>query len=46
MKIKKIELKTWGPHKLLTLDMDASVVGIVGANGKGKSNLLQAIDSI
>ena len=44
MKIKKIELKNWGPHKHLTLDMDASVVGIVGANGKGKSNLLQAID--
>lgn len=44
MKIKKIELKNWGPHKHLVLDMDASVVGIVGANGKGKSNLLQAID--
>ena len=44
MKITKIELKNWGPHKSLSLDMDASVVGIVGANGKGKSNLLQAID--
>ena len=44
MKIKKIELKNWGPHKHLVLDMDASVAGIVGANGKGKSNLLQAID--
>lgn len=44
MKITKLELKNWGPHKSLSLDMDASVVGIVGANGKGKSNLLQAID--
>lgn len=46
MRIINIELKNWGPHKHLNLDLNAPVVGIVGANGKGKSNLLQAIDSI
>lgn len=44
MRIKSLELVNWGPHKKRSFDFDASIVGIVGANGKGKSNLLQAID--
>lgn len=44
MKITRIELKNWGPHEHLNVDMDASVVGIIGPNGHGKSNFLQAID--
>lgn len=44
MRIKKVELTNWGPHKHLSMDFDAAVVGVVGANGKGKSNLLQALD--
>lgn len=44
MKIKHLEIKNWGPHKHRAFDMSSSIVGIIGANGKGKSNLLQAID--
>lgn len=44
MKITHIELKNWGPHEHLDVDMDASVVGVIGPNGHGKSNFLQAID--
>lgn len=44
MKIKHLEIKNWGPHKHRAFDMSSSIVGILGANGKGKSNLLQAID--
>ena len=43
MIIKKVELKNWGPHKSLEFDSDNHIVGIIGSNGKGKSNLLQAI---
>lgn len=44
MRIKRLELTNWGPHKKKTFDMNAGIVGILGANGKGKSNVLQAID--
>lgn len=44
MRIKHLEIKNWGPHKHRSFDMSSSIVGILGANGKGKSNLLQAID--
>lgn len=44
MRIKHITIKDWGPHKEINEDTDASIVGIIGSNGKGKSNLLQAID--
>ena len=43
MIIKRVELKNWGPHKSLEFDSDNHIVGIIGSNGKGKSNLLQAI---
>lgn len=43
MKITHIELKDFGPHKHIDVDVDAGVVGITGSNGAGKSNLLQAI---
>lgn len=44
MRLKTLEITNWGPHKKRTFNLDDSIVGIVGANGKGKSNLLQAID--
>lgn len=44
MRIERLEIENLGPHKHLDLDMDASVVGIVGNNGAGKSNILTAID--
>lgn len=44
MIIKRIELTNWGPHQSLKADLTANVVGVIGGNGKGKSNFLQAID--
>lgn len=43
MIIEHLYLENWGPHKKLDQDFDAHIVGIIGSNGKGKSNLLQAI---
>lgn len=43
MRIESISLKNWGPHRSLTLNMDAPVVGFIGPNGSGKSNILSAI---
>lgn len=43
MIIKKVELNNWGPHKHLEFDSEDHIVGIIGSNGRGKSNLLQAI---
>lgn len=44
MRITHVKLKDWGPHRSLDVDTDSSIVGVVGSNGSGKSNLLQAID--
>lgn len=44
MRITKVELRNWGPHEHLLLETDDPVVGIIGSNGAGKSNLLQAIN--
>lgn len=44
MRIKHLELKDWGPHKHINLDIDNEIVGIVGANGAGKSKILNAIE--
>ena len=44
MIIKRIELTNWGPHRSLKADLTANVVGVIGGNGRGKSNFLQAID--
>lgn len=44
MIIREIELRDWGRHKLLKQTMDTHVVGILGANGCGKSTFLKAID--
>lgn len=43
MIIEHLYLENWGPHEKLDQDFDAHIVGIIGSNGKGKSNLLQAI---
>lgn len=43
MKLQKIELTNWGPHKHISCDLDSPIVGIIGSNGKGKSFLLTAI---
>lgn len=43
MIIEHIELENWGPHVKLSESIGSHIVGIIGSNGKGKSNLLQAI---
>lgn len=43
MNIVQLEVSNWGPHRYKVIDMRAPIVGIIGANGKGKSFLLQAI---
>lgn len=44
MKITHLKLKDFGPHEHLDIDLSANIVGIIGSNGSGKSNLLQAIN--
>lgn len=43
MRLLELEVQNWGPHKQMICNLDASIVGIIGANGKGKSSLLTAI---
>lgn len=43
MKLNKLTIENWGPHKHLTCDLNSPIVGIIGSNGKGKSCILQAI---
>lgn len=43
MLIEHIDLRDWGPHAALSMDTNARVVGILGGNGKGKSNILNAL---
>ena len=43
MRITRLVLKQWGPHKDLDLDMDTPVYGLLGPNGSGKSNIMEAI---
>ncbi len=43
MQVTKIKLINFGRHALLEHDMAAPVVGVLGANGRGKSTLLEAI---
>ena len=44
MKIKRIKLKDWGRHRDLDETMDAQVVGLMGANGSGKTLVLKALE--
>lgn len=44
MKILELELKNWGPHKHFKAVTNSNIIGIIGNNGAGKSNILQAID--
>ena len=43
MQIETVELKNIGPHRELTVELASSIVGIVGANGAGKSSFVNAI---
>jgi DNA repair exonuclease SbcCD ATPase subunit len=43
MQIETVELKNVGPHRLLNVELSSGIVGIVGANGAGKSSLVNGI---
>ena len=43
MKIKKLHLKNIGRHHNLVFDCDAPVVGLIGANGSGKTTILESV---
>lgn len=43
MQIETVELKNIGPHRALNVELSSGIVGIVGANGAGKSSLINAI---
>ncbi len=43
MRVTRLILKNWGPHKDLDLDMDSAVFGLLGPNASGKSNIMSAI---
>lgn len=43
MKIRKIELENWCQHAKLSVSIENGLTGILGANGKGKSNLIRAL---
>lgn len=43
MKLTKLTIENWGPHSYLECNLNSPIVGIIGANGKGKSCILQAI---
>jgi len=44
MRILKIKLVNFGKHAKFEADFDASVVGLTGVNGSGKSTILTAIE--
>lgn len=44
MRIKKLTVKDFGRHKNLSVDINAPVVGLLGANGAGKSTLLKLVE--
>jgi len=43
MRIKRLLIKNLGRHKHLEENLDGSVVGLIGANGSGKSTILKII---
>ena len=43
MKLRKLELTNWCQHESLTMDIANGLTGIVGPNGKGKSNIIRAL---
>ena len=44
MRLLNLELTNFGPHKNLKLDLRGVILGILGENGKGKSNLLAGLN--
>lgn len=46
MIIEQLTLINWGPHQKLNWDLDAPIVGLIGPNGSGKTNLLEAISFV
>lgn len=43
MQITHVKIEDFGPHKKIDVDTSSNVVGLLGPNGCGKSNLLEAI---
>lgn len=43
MKLSHLNLYNWGPHEHEYVNMESSIAGIIGANGKGKSFILHGI---
>lgn len=43
MRIRKLSIKNLGKHKQLDAVLDGAVVGLMGANGSGKSTILKLI---
>lgn len=42
MRLKKLHLHNYKQHKNLEIDFSGNIIAIIGANGKGKSNLIGA----
>ena len=43
IRIKGIEIKDFGRHKSIKQKLDGNIIGLTGANGLGKSTVIQAI---
>tara|TARA_R110000751_G_scaffold1985_5_gene7608 strand:- start:23814 stop:25946 length:2133 start_codon:yes stop_codon:yes gene_type:complete len=43
MKIENVKLKNIGPHSNLEISMGSGLIGIIGANGAGKSSLINSV---
>jgi len=43
LRLKTLRCLNWCQHRELVVDLDADTVGIIGAVGSGKSNLLEAV---
>jgi DNA repair exonuclease SbcCD ATPase subunit len=44
MRVTRLKIQDFGRHKLLDKSIDVPVVGLMGANGTGKSTILEAIE--
>ena len=46
MRIEEVQFYNWKQHQDLTLQLHGSTIGIIGNNGKGKSNFLVSIGDV